>query len=195
MLRGEESFTGAPVLRDIVIITSILTVICETIEDSTVNVPIRSIVRTVACWPSIMAASLAAALLWSSRHVERVLGLLGFGIYLLYHFIVYVPFYVVMHVCFGYSKRFSLVLFIPCSMVFYLLWRFPSKQLLPYLRDKMLLLVVYLGFLSTTVYYGLFALVSSIIGYVLWTYDLLFIKRVIKKCLTEPFVDDNSPIP
>lgn len=194
MLKGEIGFEGAQLTGHFLLVTSFLTIVLCIAQDNDSPILLLDVIQSLLCWPSIIVGTLIVAVGWAFRILERILGPYAFGIYHLYQFITYLPFYILSVSVFHFSSRAPLLAFAPFGMFVYVMWRLPATQLIPKFYDKYLIVIIYIIIIVFMRQFGAFALVSSIIGYFLWTNDLLMLRRQFDKHFAPEEYESPDPL-
>lgn len=178
MFKGSLDFSGAPITENIVILLGFLTIVLYLAQDKSVTIPILDIIQTFLCWPTIFEGIHVAFCMWSCRHIERMLGLKCFVIYLLYQFITYLPIFFFVLLLKGFKGHFSFLFFIPFSLFVFMIWRIPSDVYAGPLTDKFIVCLSFVFVIILRFPYSIMTIFSSAFGYYLWDRDFLLLKRL-----------------
>lgn len=178
MFKGSLDFSGAPIIENIVTLLGFLTIVLYLAQDKSVTIPILDIIQTFLCWPTIFEGIHIAFCMWSLRHIERLLGLKSFTIYLLYNFITYVPIFLFVLLLKGFKGHFSFLFFVPFSLFIFMIWRLPSEVYSGPLTDKFIVCLSFVFVVILRFPYSILVILSSALGYYLWARDYLMIKRL-----------------
>lgn len=177
MLKGNFSFDGAPIISDTVITLSFLTVVLVSVQDQSVSIPILDIIQTFLCWPTIFEGVSAFFCLWCFRQIERMFGLKGFIIFLLYNFLTFLPSFLISLEIYGFKGHFSFLYFIPFSLFIFMLWRIPATFYSGPLTDKFIVCLSFFFIIALRLPISILALMSAILGYYLWSIDFFRFKK------------------
>jgi hypothetical protein len=180
MFLGDRTLVGSAILSDIVILAGFLTTILHFAQDETLEIPALDVLQTLFCWPSFFEGLLATLCLWSFRHIERMLGLRGLVIYLVYNAITYsLPFFIVL-LWKGFHAHFSLLNFLPYSLYVFMFWRIPAVMFADPLTDKVTVSLSLFLIVVAKFPYSLLALLAAAAGYWLWSCDILQIRYLFR---------------
>jgi len=201
MFEGDTSFDGAPAICNFTMLISFLTTVLVLAQDDDMVIPLLDIIQSIFCWPSFFEGAILAGCLWSFRHIERMIGTRT-AIYLfVYSFIFYGPVYAILIFIYGFRKHISLFYFIPFSLFIFAFWRLPLMQLSGGIGDKGLICIMFFVVMFLSFPFSVVPLVTSIIGYKLWSLDSFgFVKRNQYDLIDEedrvrsPIVDRETPI-
>lgn len=178
MFQGCLEFAKPEVLSGLFGLSGFMTAVLYFAQDDLIDIPILDIMQTFFCWPSFFEGCVSLFCLWSFRHVERILGVRGFAVYMIYNALTYsIPFIVVV-TTYGFRQRFSMLNFVPYSLFVFTLWRVPAVMLAPPVTDKMAvslaMVIVFLAKFPCSI----FALVAALVGYWAWTVDIIRLRRL-----------------
>lgn len=178
MFNGGLDFSGAPIIENIVILLGFLTIVLYLAQDKSVTIHILDIIQTFLCWPTVLEGIHIAFCLWCFRHIERLLGMKSFNIYLLYNFITYLPIFLLALQIKGFKGHISFLFFIPFSLFIFMIWRIPSVVYSGPLTDKFIVCLSFVFVIVLRFPFSILTILSSALGYYLWTKDALMLKRI-----------------
>lgn len=194
MFIGDIWIDGAPTQFYFLFVPPIFSLLIWLIELQNSQYTTLRVIHIIFCWFSLFDIFIVEFLIWSLRGIERILGCKQFRIFMLYNIIIYLPCCILTNLFVPKNICLPLGYFYPFSLFIFSLAYIPSTSIFLIVHDK---LIVTLGFiLLIAVYfpYSFIPLISSIIGTLLWSYDVFHLS----KCATLPLEisdDDMVVIP
>ena len=181
MFQGDFGISGIPLTANLTMVLFFFTVVIVSTQDEDFIIPTIDVFHTIISWRTFNECTILTAIIWCSRNVERMIGTKMFCIFLVYNLITYLPFFVAFLLLFGFKKRMSFFYFFPYSSFIYAFWKIPETKIYNKISDKMILVVLMIFEITSFIPYSFIPLLASIIGNVLWSYDVFRLKKLIRK--------------
>lgn len=186
MFDGDPNFIGSEFTYFLLFVIDFFTLIFYFAQEDDIIVPLLDVCQTLIAWPSFSEGFILTIFVWSLRHIERIIGKYNFAIFLIYNLLTYLPFFVFMIEMKGFRIHFSLFYFLPFSMFIFALWQTPSSNLFSFITDKIILCLAIITITIIHFPYPLFILPTSILGNILWSFDIFRLKKCIAIDLPQP---------
>lgn len=181
MFNGELSLENSKIISFIIISCGFMSIVVNLAQDGNFDIQEFHILHTFLCWPSIAEDLMMSFILWSFRYIERLLGEKSMVCLLLNNLIVFLPMFCVTIYISGIKRHFSFILFIPCSLFVFMIWRIPSAPFLkiPKMSDKAIVTILFSIELIMQFPFSALSLITSVFGYIFWLNDSFGIKRIL----------------
>ena len=183
MLFGDVSIEGAPTVIPFLYIVSFMTSIMCLVESQGPDAPWLLIFHSLLGWPTMTEVIMLTFCLWAFRGVERILGEKLFRNFMLYNLIAYLPFYLFFMIYFKWFNRISLLYFYPYALFIFVLCHIPSTEVYLIITDKILVTLAFVLTMAVQVPYSLVPFGCTILGNLMWSYDVIGLLRCTKETI------------
>ncbi|KAK8893866.1 hypothetical protein M9Y10_022295 [Tritrichomonas musculus] len=194
MFLGDIWIDGAPSLYYFLFIPPVFSLLIWLIELQNIYYLTLRIIHIIFCWFSLFDIFIVELLIWSLRNIERIVGPKQFRVFLFYNFIAYLPLCILSNILSPNTVCIPLGYFYPFSLFIFMLVFIPSSPVFLIITDKLVITLGYILLIAVYIPYSLVPLFGSIIGTIIWNYDIF----CLSKCATEPLEisdDDMVVIP
>lgn len=192
MYQGNLWIEGAPSQIFYLFVVPVFSIIIWLIElTNYANSKVR-IIHILFSWSSFFEIFLMTFIIWSLRHIERILGKKQFIIFLFYNFIFYLPFCIIFNIFSKQSIPLNLHYFYSYSLIMFMLAYIPSSPIFLILDDKLVITLCFILDIAVYAPMTFIPLITSILGTIAWSFGILPLSRF----TTEPLEmnDDQNNI-
>jgi hypothetical protein len=177
MFNGDRTLRGSLLSYPTITGGTTMTFFCFLAEFHPTKSKIVSVIHSLFAWPTLFEGFCFPIVLWSLRHVERLLGRRVFIVFLLYNYVAYVPFYFPCMFGLRWYSRISMLYFHPYALFIFMLAQIPAIPVFLALSDKLMVTLLFLLLIAIQLPCSLVPLASAIIGNLCWSFDVFRLSR------------------
>jgi hypothetical protein len=177
MFNGDRTLRGSLLSYPTITGGTTITFFCILAEFHPSQSKIVSVIHSLLGWPTVFESFCFPFVIWSLRHVERLLGHKVFVVFLLYNYVMYLPLYFPCMFGFRWYSHISMLYFHPYALFIFMLAHIPALPVFLALSDKLMVTLLFLLLIAIQLPCSLVPLTSAIIGNICWSFDVFSLSR------------------